>query len=102
MKKTRRQHSAEFKAKVAFEAIKEQKTLSQLCEQYALHANQISDWKKTVLERSVQLFEKAGEKKKDLPSAELEVLQTPYLEQIGLLQMEVSFLKKKLKQLGQT
>lgn len=100
MKKKRRQHSAEFKTKVAFEAIKEQKTLSQLCEQYELHANQISDWKKTVIENAPQLFTSASEKKKD--SIDIELVQAPYLEQIGMLQMELSFLKKKLKQLGQT
>ncbi|NJN80539.1 MAG: transposase [Anaerolineales bacterium] len=100
MEKKRRHHSAEFKTKVALEAIKEQKTLSQICEQYSLHANQISDWKKTIVEQSVQLFERSGEKKKE-NSMDIESLQAPYLEQIGLLQMEVSFLKKKLKQLGQ-
>jgi transposase-like protein len=85
---------------VALEAIKEQKTLSQLCEQYELHANQISDWKKTVIENAPQLFTSTGEKKKD--STDFELIQAPYLEQIGMLQMELSFLKKKLKQLGQT
>jgi transposase len=98
MKKKRRQHSAEFKTKVALEAIKEQKTLSQLCEQYELHANQISDWKKTVLDNAPQLFSSTGEKKKE--SVDIDLIQAPYLEQIGVLQMEVSFLKKKLKQLG--
>ncbi len=56
MKQTRRRHSAKFKSKVAIEALKEQKTLSQICEQYALHANQISDWKKTLLEGSSRLY----------------------------------------------
>lgn len=101
MKKKRRQHSAEFKTKVALEALKEQKTLSQLCEQYELHANQISDWKKTVIDNAPHLFMSAGEKKKEVITTDIELLQAPYLEQIGLLQMEVSFLKKKLKQLGQ-
>ncbi len=101
MRKKRRQHSAEFKTKVAIEAIKEQKTLSQICEQYELHANQISDWKKTVMDNVSQLFT-TGEKKKETTAVDIEALQAPYLEQIGLLQMEVSFLKKKLKQLGQT
>jgi transposase len=100
MKKNRRQHSAEFKSKVAVEALREQKTLSQLCEQYELHANQICDWKKVVLEHSASLFDKKSSKLEAAVS--LEALQAPYLEQIGLLQMEVSFLKKKLKQLGQT
>lgn len=102
MKRMHRKHSAEFKTKVALEAIKEQKTLSQICESYSLHANQISDWKKTVIDKAVSLFEKAGEKKKEAQILDLETLQSPYLEQIGMLQMEVSFLKKKLKQLGQT
>lgn len=97
MKRTRRHHSAEFKSKVALEALKEHKTLAQLTEQYSLHANQISDWKKTLLEGSKSLFERDNAK----PSAvDLEALQAPYLEQIGALQMELAFLKKKLKQLG--
>ena len=101
MKKKRRQHSADFKTKVALEALKEQKTLSQLCEQYELHANQISDWKKTVIENVPQIFMSMGEKKKESVITNIELLQAPYLEQIGALQMEVSFLKKKLRQLGQ-
>lgn len=97
MRKNRRQHSAEFKSKVAIEAIKEQKTLSQIAEQYALHANQICDWKKVLIEQSTTLFDKREKKEFVL---DIEALQTPFLEQIGLLQMEVAFLKKKLKQLG--
>ena len=96
MKKERRHHSADFKSKVALEALKEQKTLSQLSEQYSLHANQISEWKKVLMEQSPQLFSKST-----APSAvDIEALQSPLLEQIGLLQMEVNFLKKKLKQVG--
>ena len=95
MKKTRRLHSAEFKTKVAIEALKEQKTLSQISEQYALHANQISDWKKVLNEGSASLFEK----QKAASKIDLEAYQAPFLEQIGTLQMELSFLKKKLKQL---
>jgi transposase-like protein len=101
MKKNRRHLSAEFKAKVAIEAIKEQKTLSQIAEQYTLHSNQICEWKKVLLEQGSQLFTKGDTKgKKD--ELDIENLQSPLLEQIGTLQMEVHFLKKKLKQLGQT
>ncbi len=92
MKKNRRQHSAEFKSKVALEALKEQKTLSQLCEQYVLHANQICDWKKVVLEQSATLFAKKNQIA--VSTEAVEGLHAPFLEQIGLLQMEVSFLKK--------
>jgi transposase-like protein len=102
MKKKRRQHSADFKSKVALEALKEQKTLSQLCEQYSLHANQICEWKKVVIEQSSQLFDKKQAQLSASAIAQsVESLQAPFLEQIGLLQMEISFLKKKLKQLGQ-
>jgi hypothetical protein len=86
---------------VALEALKEQKTLSQLSEQYALHANQICDWKKVVLEQSATLFDKKSHQTAVSTEA-VEALHTPFLEQIGLLQMEVSFLKKKLRQLGQS
>lgn len=98
MQKNRRQHSAEFKSKVALEALKEQRTLSQICEQYQLHANQICDWKKVVIEQSVTLFDKKNQRRVLAESSE--AVHAPFLEQIGSLQMELSFLKKKLKQLG--
>jgi transposase-like protein len=97
MSRTRRQHSADFKSKVALEALREHHTLAQLSERYALHANQISEWKKTLLEGSPSLFER-GSTKPEL--VDQEALRAPYLEQIGTLQMEITFLKKKLKQLG--
>lgn len=100
MKGTRRQHSAEFKSKVAIEAIKEQKTLSQISEQYSLHAHQISEWKKVLLAGCPALFEKGADKDRASPSIDLDVYQAPFLEQIGSLQMEINFLKKKLKQLN--
>ena len=100
MKRVHRKHSADFKSKVAIEALKEQKTLAQISEQYALHANQISDWKKVLLEGSSSLFEKDTAKGKSSTAIDLDAYQAPFLEQIGSLQMEVNFLKKKLKQLN--
>ncbi len=97
MSRTRRQHSADFKSKVALEALKEQKTLAQLTEQYSVHANQISEWKKTLQQGSSSLFERGKSKAEEI---DLDALRAPYLEQIGVLQMELAFLKKKLKQLG--
>jgi transposase-like protein len=97
MKKNRRVHSSQFKSKVALEAVKEQKTMSQITTQYSLHANQISDWKKTLIDGSPSLFER----KEKAVTFDSEAFALPYLEQIGLLQMEVNFLKKKLKQLEQ-
>ena len=50
MKKQRRKFSKEFKLKVVLEAVKERSTLTELCEKYELHPNQISMWKKDFLE----------------------------------------------------
>ena len=99
MIKTRRRHSAEFKAKVALEALKEQKTLSELAQSYTIHANQITDWKKTLLEQSPSLFGK--KESPGLTDDELETATAPLYQQIGQLKVEVEFLKKKLKQLAQ-
>ena len=90
MKRNRRIHSSDFKSKVAIEALKEQKTLSQICEEYSLHANQISDWKKTLLEGSSSIFER----KEKTKTFDTDAFAAPYLEQVGALQMEVNFLKK--------
>lgn len=98
MKRNRRVHNPDFKSKVAIEALKEQKTLSQICDEYGLHANQISDWKKTLLEGSPSVFER----KEKTTTFDVDAFAAPYLEQLGSLQMEINFLKKKLKQLGQT
>ncbi len=54
----RKQHSAEFKFKVALEAAKEQKTLSQLGSEYELHPTQISEWKRQLLSASHTVFGK--------------------------------------------
>jgi transposase len=56
MRRPRRNHSAKFKAKVALAALKGDKTLAELCEQYEIHANQITDWKKQLLAQSEAVF----------------------------------------------
>ena len=50
MKRKRRNHSPEFKAKVALEAAREEKTLAELSREYGVHANQIGAWKRQLLE----------------------------------------------------
>ena len=52
----RRRHSAEYKFKVALEAAKGGRTLSQLAEQYQLHAGQISEWKRQLLDDGASVF----------------------------------------------
>ena len=58
-RRKRRNHSPEFKAKVAIAAVKGDKTLAELAQQFDVHPNQITDWKAQLLERSAAVF---GEK----------------------------------------
>lgn len=58
MRRKRRNHSPAFKAKVALEAAKEEKTLAELAQHYELHVNQISTWKQELLDGMSRLFEK--------------------------------------------
>lgn len=92
MKKvSRKKFSPEFKAKVALEAIKEQKTIAELALQFDIHPTQIVTWKKRFLENSAAAF---SEKPTD--SKESEAVQGRLYEQIGKLQMQNEWLKKKL------
>ncbi|NLH29488.1 MAG: transposase [Bacteroidales bacterium] len=58
--KSRRKHSAAFKAEVALAAIKERETLSELSARYGIHPTVISTWKNEFLKRSEELFSKGG------------------------------------------
>lgn len=91
MKKKRRNHSATFKAKVALEAAKEEKTLAELSQQYEVHVNQISAWKRQLLENVGELFEAGANKQKDV-EAEVKELHA----KIGELLVERDFLSGKL------
>jgi transposase len=91
MKRKRRNHSPSFKAKVALEAAKEEKTLAELAQHYELHVNQISTWKQELLEGMSRLFEKEGEVKQE-QAAEVKELYA----KIGELTMERDFLSHKL------
>jgi putative transposase len=91
MSRKRRQHSEPFKFKVALEASKGQKTLSELASEYHLHPNQISGWKKQLLEEGSGVFRRnRGRQQQEQAAHEAELY-----EQIGRLKMELEWLKKK-------
>jgi transposase len=87
----RTKHSAEFKAKVALAAIREQQTISELAGSYSVHVSQISAWKKQVIDQLPALF-KAGDGKNAKAS---EAMTDDLFRQIGQLKVELDWLKKK-------
>ena len=92
-KRPRRNHAAGFKAKVALEAIKGEQTLVELSERFQVHANQITDWKKQLLERADEVF--ARDRKPD-DAVEVKDLHA----KIGQLAMENDFLASALGRVG--
>lgn len=94
MKKTRRKFTAEFKARVALAAIKEQETLAELCKRFEVSHVVISRWKKEFLENMSNAF--GGSQNVEEPSVDVEKLYA----QIGQLKVENDFLKKSLKKTG--
>jgi transposase-like protein len=92
----RKRYDTEFKAKVAIEALRGEKTLQEIATAHAVHANLVALWKKQLIESAGQLFEKVG-KDKEVETAERK--QDELYRQIGQLQVENEFLKKKYRQL---
>lgn len=87
--------SADFKARVALEAAKGQKTASELAQAYQVHPTQISQWKRQLLEKLPELFA-SGKARKEPP---VETATAPLYEEIGRLKVELDFLRKKSAQL---
>ena len=91
MTRKRRNHSPEFKAKVALATAKGDKTVAELAQKYNLHANQISTWKKELLENAAMIFASESQLGKD-NTEEVDKLHA----KIGQLTMENDFLAKVL------
>ena len=92
MSRQRRHFSADFKAKVALEAIRELKTLNEIASEYGVHPNLVREWKKQVLSELPEIFTSTKESDTQEREAEKERL----FQQIGQLQYELAWLKKKV------
>ena len=91
-RKQRRKLTAEFKAKVALAALREDKTMAELCAQFEVHPNQIGEWKKQLVSRATEVF----------GGAELTepVDLDPLHAKIGQLALENDFLERALTKAG--
>ena len=93
MKRTRRNHGATFKAQVALAAVKGDKTLAELSEQFHVHPTQVTEWKQQLLTRAADVF--GGTK----PTSDTPDLKTLH-SKIGQLAMENDFLEHALIKAG--
>ena len=89
---SKKSFTAEFKSKVAIEALKSNRTINELSTEFGVHATQINSWKKQLLTSSKEIFSLKKSKLADDNEAEKERLYS----QIGRLKVEADWLKKKL------
>jgi len=90
-RKERKQRGAELKARVAVEAVRERRTVSELATQYGVHPSQIHEWKRRLLSGAAELF-KDGRGQR--AAAQQQAQEAELFEQIGRLKVELEWLKK--------
>jgi len=91
MTRTTKSKDAAFKARVALEAVKGEKTIAQIASEYGVHPNQIGQWKRKLLEELPMLFSD----KRSRHDRDQEELESELYRQIGQLKVEIDWLKKK-------
>jgi len=92
----RKQHNSGFKAQVALEAIRNQRTIAEIASENGVHPSQVNKWKKQVLDGVPTIFSDNHNKGKQ----EGEKLQAELYQQIGQLKVELDWMKKKVGYLG--
>lgn len=92
----RKSYTGPFKGKVALEAVKAEKTLSELASHYEVHPQQIKQWKRQLNDRAGELF--ADKRRKQ--DKEQEALIEELYKQIGQLKVELDWVKKKAAPFG--
>jgi transposase-like protein len=91
MKRQRKQYSADLKAKIAVEAVKGQRTIQEIASHYGIHPNQVTQWKKQLLDGASEVFSNG---RNDAGEAD-EKMKAELYQQVGKLQVELDWLKKK-------
>ncbi|MFN0318259.1 MAG: transposase [Burkholderiales bacterium] len=95
-RRPRRKLTAKFKAQVALAAMKGDKTLAEISEQFQVHANQISTWKAQLQSEAVSVFETAAERREATDQPDVLTMQA----KIGELALENDFLERALTKAG--
>jgi len=93
-RRPRRNHSAAFKAKVALEALKGERTIAEVAQRHDVHPNQVTEWRRQLLERAADVF--GGASTPAQPPVDLKALHA----KIGQLTLENDFLEGALTKAG--
>jgi len=91
MQRQRKQYTAAFKAKIALEAVKGQRTIQELASHYGVHPNQITNWKKQLVADAAEIFMRGGVHGNEAHEQE----KAELYQQIGKLQVELDWVQKK-------
>jgi len=98
--KKRREYTAEYKAKLVIEVLREEATISQIASREGINPNQLGNWKKEFIQNAARAFSQSrDEKVAEAKVEEMLEMERAYQAKVGQLTLEVDFLKKKHEQI---